>query len=215
MQLISLLDPKLIYFEERQLSKKENYQNLVDKICKFYRLPQCGGELLELILKRDAEVSTVYPNGLAIPHVRIDNFNDTVIAVCIPRKPILDDGKEIRIIVCIITDKTVAKLYLNLVAAIIRVSKVDTFLTSLVQQKDGLAVYNLLKQENLTIKDDLIVKDIMTTNPVIVKETSTIRELADLFSQYNIKNLPVINEQGHFVGEVNILHYLRSAYRII
>jgi nitrogen PTS system EIIA component len=209
MQLISLLDPKLIYFEEAELSKQEIYKNLVDKICKFYKLPQCGQELYDLVIKREAESPTVYPNGLAIPHVRVDDFNDTVIALCIPRKPLLDNGQAIKIICLIITDKTSAKLYLNIVSAIMRSSKSGEFIDALTGLKDGPEVYHFLKKLNISIKDDLTVKDIMTPHPVVINETATIKELADILSEKNIKSLPVVNGLGNLVGEVNILQYLK------
>ncbi|HOV17060.1 MAG TPA: PTS sugar transporter subunit IIA [Candidatus Cloacimonadota bacterium] len=209
MKLISLLDPKLIYFEEDDLPKHEIYRYMVDKICKFYKLPQCGKELYELILKRDAEAPTVYPNGLDIPHVRLDNFNDTLICICIPRRPITDNGQTIRLICLILTDKTSAKLYLNIVSAIVRASKSEDFFTKLLNQKDGNEVYNILKELNLAVKEDLTVKDIMTVEPIVIKETATLKEMGDLLSGHNITNLPVINEAGYFVGEVNILQYLK------
>jgi CBS domain-containing protein len=209
MQLISLLDPKMIYFEEDNLSKEENLKNLVARICKHYKLPNCGENLFRLVMQREAESSTVYPTGLAIPHIRVDNFNDTLIGVCIPRRPIMDNGQEIKCIVLIITDKAVAKLYLNIVAAFMRISKDEALLASLLAQKDGNGVYQLLKHANISVKEDLTVRDIMTPEPVIIQETATIRELADLLGKYNIKTLPVVNQQNIFVGEVNIVQYLK------
>lgn len=209
MQLASLLDPKLIYFEDQPLSKIEAYRKLVNKICAFYKLPDCGSKLFDLVMKRELEASTVYPTGLAIPHIRKDGFNDTVIGICIPRKPIIDDGQEIKLIVLIITDNSSAKLYLNIVADLVRLSKEADVFRKILAEKDGNGVFQILKHANIIIKEDLTIKDIMNNEPITINENQTLKELGDLFSSNNITVLPVVNNAGSFVGEVNILQFLK------
>jgi PTS system nitrogen regulatory IIA component len=209
MQLISLLDPKLIYFEEKNFHKEAILANMVEKICSFYKLPQCGDNLLEQVLQRERESSTVYPTGLAIPHVRMENFSDTVICVCIPRPPLMEEELPIKIFVLIISDKNSAKLYLNIVAAIMKLSKDTAFMESLYKEKDGNGVYNLLKKANIKVKEELTIQDIMTPNPIVINENASLKELGDLLGGNNITFLPVVNQQGQLVGEVNILQYLK------
>jgi mannitol/fructose-specific phosphotransferase system IIA component (Ntr-type) len=209
MQLISLLEPKLIYFDTNSDSKTDALKIMVDLICKHYETPRCRDDLFELVLKREQESSTVYPTGLAIPHVRIDNFDDTVICACIPRKPITENGQLIKIIFLIITDNSSAKLYLNIVSALIRMSRDSAVMAQILAQKDGHGVYHVIKQEDYKVKEDLTVKDIMTTSPATIRDTATIKELAELLSSQNIVNLPVVNDKNEFVGEVDILQYLK------
>jgi mannitol/fructose-specific phosphotransferase system IIA component (Ntr-type) len=209
MQLISLLDPKLIYFDEHSETKVDALKILVERICKKYQLPDCCENLSNLLKKREEESSTTYPTGLAIPHIRKDNFNDTVIGVCIPRKPIFDNGQQVKIIFLIITDKTSSKLYLNVVAAVMLMSKDEAVMKQILSQSDGHDVFNILKKENYSVKEDLTIKDIMTPNPFTIRETATIKELSAIIFKHNIKSLPVVNEQNDFIGEVNILNYLK------
>ncbi len=209
MQLISLLDSKLIYFEEQNLTKDEVYKKLVSKICSFYKLPDCGPNLYELIMKREAEATTVYPTGLAIPHIRMDDFNDTVIGICIPRKPIMDDGQAIKLIVLIITDNSSAKLYLNIVADLVRLSKNTEMFNQILHEKDGNDVFQILKHANIIVKEDLTIKDIMNSEPVTINENATLKQLGDLLSETNITIVPVVDNTGRFVGEVSILQFLK------
>jgi PTS system nitrogen regulatory IIA component len=209
MQLISLLDSKLIYFEEQSLPKEDVYRKLVAKICSFYKLPDCGTRLFNLIMKREAEATTVYPTGLAIPHIRLDGFNDTVIGICIPRKPIIDEEQEIKLIVLIITDNSSAKLYLNIVADLVRLSKNDKLFNQILSEKDSAGVFQILKHANIIIKEDLTIKDIMNTEPITINENATLKELGDVLSGNNITMIPVVSSSGHYVGEVNILQFLK------
>jgi CBS domain-containing protein len=209
MQLISLLDPKLIYFDEHSETKADAMKILVEKICKKFQLPDCCENLTNLLKKREEEAPTTYPTGLAIPHIRKENFNDTVIGVCIPRKPIFDNGQQVKIIFLIITDKTSSKLYLNVVAAVMLMSKDEAVMKQILSQTDGHGVYNILKNENYSVKEDLTIKDIMTPNPITIRDTATIKDLSAIIFKHNIKSLPVVNEQNDFIGEVNILNYLK------
>jgi len=209
MQLISLLDAKLIYFEEQSLPKEEVYRKLVGKICSFYKLPDCGTKLFDLIMKREAEASTVYPTGLAIPHIRLDNFNDTVIGICIPRKPIKDAETDIKLFILIITDNKSAKLYLNIVSTILKMSKDTEFMKKLYQEKDGGGIFQQLKKADIRVVQEVIIQDIMTPDPVVIQDTATLKELGDILGKNNITFVPVVDEQGFLVGEVNILQYLK------
>jgi mannitol/fructose-specific phosphotransferase system IIA component (Ntr-type)/CBS domain-containing protein len=209
MQLISLLDAKLIYFEENKQTKDEILTSMVGKICSFYKLPSCDDRLLEKVLAREKESSTVYPTGLAIPHIRMEGFNDTVICMCVPRHPIRYEDIDIRLFMLIITDKSSAKLYLNLVAAVMKLSKDKEFMEKIYQEKDGNGIYNLLKNTDIRVKQELIIQDIMTPDPFVIKETATLRELGDLLGKHNVTFVPVVDEQGKLVGEVNVLQFLK------
>ena len=209
MQLISLLDSKLIYFEEHPLSKEDAYRKLVAKICNFYKPPDCGNKLFDLVMKREAETTTVYPTGLAIPHVRLDGFDDTIIGICIPRKPILDEGQEIKLIVLIITNNSSAKLYLNIVADLVQLSKNTEMFNRILSEKDGSGVFQILKKANIIVKEDLTIKDIMNSDPITINENATLKQLGDLLSETNITIIPVVNDLGFYVGEVSILQFLK------
>jgi len=81
MLLASFLEAHNILFENRVLTKEQVYKELVDRLCSQYKLPISSSKLLELIFKREEEVSCAYPTGIAIPHIRMDGFNDTLIAM--------------------------------------------------------------------------------------------------------------------------------------
>lgn len=49
----------------------------------------------------------------------------------------------------------------------------------------------------------MLVRDIMTTNPLTVTETTTIHETARLMSRHRITGLPVLNEAHRVIGIVS------------
>lgn len=46
----------------------------------------------------------------------------------------------------------------------------------------------------------MIVRDVMTPNPITVREAASIQEAARLLSRHRISGMPVVNEVGKMVG---------------
>lgn len=209
MHLISYLDPRDIRIEQRILTKQQVYQQMVETICHNHPLPVCGNELLELILQRDQESATAYPSGLAIPHIRMDGFKDTVVGMTFLQNPIDINGFSINWVVLIITDKTSSKLYLNMVSALLALSKDKETVQALSAAQDGHGVMQQLKHLDVEIKKDLTIADIMVKDPVSVRPDAFLRELSDLMNERVTSVLPVTDAQGTYLGDVTILNFLK------
>lgn len=209
MLLSSYLDSKTIFFESQPKSRVEIYQDMAARICKHYRLPDCGERLVDMILARDAQSTTAYPTGIALPHVRMDGFDDTLISICFLAHPIDYDGIPVSVIVLFITEKTASRIYLNIVSALLKLSKNQEAMKELSQQKDGTALIAALKRLGITIKDNLTISDIMDINPVSVLPDAKLRDLTTVMSEHNQAYLPVVDERKRYLGEVDILCLLK------
>jgi CBS domain-containing protein len=60
----------------------------------------------------------------------------------------------------------------------------------------------LLEAAPRLVLDDVKAAELMTPNPVSVREDATVRDLVDLFTRRGISGAPVIDEAGHPVGVV-------------
>ncbi|MDD4310416.1 MAG: PTS sugar transporter subunit IIA [Candidatus Cloacimonetes bacterium] len=209
MQLASFLDALDICHEHRILSKHQVYEHLVDRICAHHHLPISGKGLLDLILRRDEESTTAYSTGIAIPHIRMEGFQDTVVAMTFLQNPLVFDGITVSWVVLIITDKSSSNIYLNIVAALLKLSKDAPAMSALSSTTDGHGVIHLLKKMNIAIKKDVCIADVMIQNPVSINPTSTLKELNILMSLHQVAGLPVVGEGNKYLGEVNILDVLK------
>jgi CBS domain-containing protein len=59
------------------------------------------------------------------------------------------------------------------------------------------------------LKTDLTAKDVMTTEPICVEPSTTIRELWSIFDRNEISGAPVVDQQGRAVGVVSKTDLLR------
>lgn len=58
--------------------------------------------------------------------------------------------------------------------------------------------------------DSIIVKEIMSDNPVVVRSDRSLREAARLMLQHNIGGLPVVDESGRLVGMITKTDVVRA-----
>ena len=209
MYLSDLLDAKSIVHENRVLTQEQIYTTLVERICKHNRLPVCGSALVDLIMERDRESSTAYPTGIAIPHIRMDNFEDTLVAMAFLQNPIDYEGTKVHWICLIITDKSSSNLYLNLVASLLKISKDTALMSSLMTATDGIHVLQRFKALEIPIKKELTLSDIMITDVVSIRPDARLSELSAMICSRNLSFVPVVDENGIYLGEVNILRLLK------
>ncbi|MCB5253848.1 MAG: CBS domain-containing protein [Candidatus Cloacimonadaceae bacterium] len=208
MFLSDLLDSKAILHESEALSKEQVYSKLVDRICKRHHLPICGEALLELILARDQVSSTAYPTGISIPHIRMDNFEDTVVAMAFLDSPLDYEGTPVHWVCLVITDKSSSRLYLNLVAGLLKMSK-DSQLLKSMMAADSLGVVQEIKALEIPLAKEITLADIMESNPISISPDALLSELGDIISNNNISFIPVTDDSGNYLGEVSILRLLK------
>lgn len=209
MLLSSYLEADTIAFEPALKSRTELYTDMLGRINRNHRLPIPTNEVVDLILARDAVSSTAYPSGIAIPHIRMDNFNDTVIAMTFLQNPLDYAGIPVKLVVLIITDKSSSKLYLNIVAALLRLSTDESILHQLQQSRDGASVLATLRKHNVTIKAELTISDIMDSNPVTIQPEAKLRDLGNLLEEKHVAGMPVVKSDGTYLGEVDVLNLLK------
>ncbi|MCB5269393.1 MAG: CBS domain-containing protein [Candidatus Cloacimonetes bacterium] len=209
MLLSNLLDAKSILHESRILSKEQVYRLLVERICHHRKLPICGEGLVQLILQRDSQSSTAYPTGIAIPHIRMEDFHDTVIGMAFLQNPIDYEGTKVEWVCLVITDKSSSNIYLNLVAALLKLSKDAPLIRELGELRDGHAVVQRLHKMEIQIKREITLGDIMISEPITISADARLSELGAIFSSRGLTSLPVVDNDNRYLGEVNILHLLK------
>ncbi len=209
MLLSSYLDTKLIYHEASPRTREEIYHEMVARICHLYTMPVSAAKLEELVLERDSESSTAYSTGLAIPHVRLDGFNDTLIAMCFLEHPTDYEGTPVSWIVLIITNRSSSKLYLSIVASLMKLAKNEETIRELRLIKEPGALISQVKRMMVTVKETLTIADLMITEPITISPDAKLRELGKIMNGRDIAVVPVVDEQMRYLGEVDVLKLLK------
>jgi PTS system nitrogen regulatory IIA component len=201
MKLGSFIDKKAILVGDNFSSVLEAVEGLINIFDKMDVLPVSSGEVKKKILEREALGSTVLPSGIAIPHGRIEGFQDLLIGVWIPKEPLKTDEGEIKIVFFFLTSLVGSLNYLPVLSSIAKSCAVDNFPDNL----KGASLNEIHQYFNtMVIRKDLTVEDIMTPNPITCSQETTVGELSDIFYSKGLSYMPVVDEKNHQIGEVTI-----------
>lgn len=207
MKLGSLVGKEFIITGDQFSSVVEAADGLVDLINKKIKLPVDAAEVKKIIREREALGGTVLPPGVAIPHGRVEGFQDILMGIWVPTTPLETDQGPLKILFFFITSKVGSPLYLPVLSCLGKYFSDSEFLDSLMG-KTALQIHDLLN--TMQLKKEITIEDIMTTDPVSCNENMSLAQLADLFYQKRLSFLPVVNNRNQLVGEVTIKDLLSN-----
>ncbi len=207
MKLVSLIDKDCVKVESDVSTKEQAISFLADAIVKEHKISLTKEEIVDKVFEREALGGTSFETGIAIPHARLENFNDLLIAVCVPKKPFFDNNIEIKMVVLILTSKTSSKTYLQVLSSFAQISQDKDIFNKLSASKNTGDFINAV--ENVKIKKDLTVEDIMTSDLITVTPENSLKEILDIFYKNKISYLPVVDSNGAFIGEITMIDLLK------
>ena len=208
MKLISILDRDCIHPRAKVKSKEEAIDLVLDQFVSNYKAKQKSSEMKEAILDREKLGGTLFENGMAVPHARLEGFNDLFIGIVIPETPFSDEnGALINSMVIFLTTKSGTSLYLKTLAAFAQMGMDESKYQKFLSCKDKDDVIETLK--DLYIEKELTVKDIMSPSVLSVGPDETVKELINLLYKHKISYVPVVNGEQKIIGEVNVSDLLK------
>ncbi|MCB5245562.1 MAG: CBS domain-containing protein, partial [Candidatus Cloacimonetes bacterium] len=102
-----------------------------------------------------------------------------------------------------------SKIYLNIVSALLKISEDEEMMTQLRSFNNGIEVINYLRQCKIKVGQELSVADLMVKNPVCVTPDTLLSKLDSLMNEHNISCIPVVDNEGRYLGEISILDVLK------
>lgn len=210
LHLSSLLNKDLIKINVTCDSIETIYSILLDEICETFSLPVNCSDLLQTIIEREKESSTVFPTGVAIPHVHIENMDDTIIGVAIPSEPVSTEHGDTKMVILVISGTLQNTLYLHILQSIIKLSKDQELFNKLVKVKKPEDFIELIACGDFALKRNVTVSDLMSNKIYYVTKDTSLRELGNIFFDKNFGYCPVVDDESNLVGEVTLLDFLMT-----
>lgn len=144
---------------------------------------------------------TLLPNGLSLPHGRVEGINDLIVGVWVPETPLQTEEGEIKILFFFITSISGSSLYLPVLSSIAKSCMNDELLPKILSGNRD-EIHQIF--ENVSIKKEITVEDLMTPNPITCGVKTTLAELSDMFYKNGLSYIPVVDDDMKQVGEVTI-----------
>lgn len=210
MKLSSHLDPKFIMLNFQGSTIEEVISKMIEKISDESSDIKNNKELIkQTVLKRETELSTAIGNGIAIPHGRLKDFKDFIIAIAVietPFKMNLIGQKEeenVDFVVLILSDILKNKTMLKVMSAISKLSlRNSEIFEKLKKSKTSPELIALIQDSNIKIESQIIASDLFDNSLQPVTSTTTLEIVAQRLIAEQISGLPVVDEQGNFLGEI-------------
>src|SRR6056297_3633212 len=208
MKLSSLLNENLIFFDVELDDYKKVYELVAKEISKQYNLNK--DNIYEAFLKRDKLGHSLTPDGIALPHGRIDNFDDLIVSI-VKTKNYLDiaTGKA-KLFITLLTSNTGSHLYLKSLAGFAQlISKYSENVLNLSTKEEFIDFMNSL---DIRIDEPVRIKDIMDNEKVVVKKQEKLTNVMDKMKKHDLTYLPVVDDNDQYIGKIEIVSILKIAY---
>jgi len=152
-------------------------------------------------------------------HIKLGDMKVADIRHLLVKEPAVINKKQSikELLTRIINDSRTRHVYVvdnaGILIGTVRMNRIVQYLfpfAAMIEQGNELSIGNLANFEAET------VQDVMDENPYFVKSSTPLSEMAEMLIQEKINELPVLDDDMHIVGQVNvyevIMAYLKEKY---
>ena len=192
MKFSSYLNPDYIFPNLEVNSKEEIIRKIVEKVAEDNKtVSKQKDEIIKNILKREEEISTCIGSGIFLPHTRMKDFSDFIIAVATVKNDLeaevggTNEKDNIKIVFLIISDVLKNK---NLLKTMSAISKIALKRPEIIEKLKGTSYP---KQ----------IIELLTSNDIEIEHKITAEVVKRLILEKR-SALPVLSDNGELLGEI-------------
>ncbi|MGL5279956.1 MAG: PTS sugar transporter subunit IIA [Cetobacterium sp.] len=209
MKLSSYLSEDKIISNLKGETFEELITNLLKELAKTNKQVKVEQEFMKkAILKRESEASTYIGNGVAIPHARLEYFDDIIVSIAFPEKNItmkniMGENEPVDFIVLIVADVLKNKNILKIMSGISRLclKNKDVF-KEILTYKSPEKTIEILNKMKIEIDHNITAEDLFTTSILPAKENNTLEDIAKRIIMDRVSGIPVVDNHNNFLGEI-------------
>lgn len=211
MRLSSYLTSNYILIDLEAETIEEAIEKTVEKLATKSEKIKNEEEIIKnTLLERERKMSTAIGDGIAVPHGRIEGFNDFIAAIAILKEPIKmevagkKEHEDVKILVFMISDSINNKLILSVMSDFVKLSKDNPELISKLKNVSRASqVLNLFDKTNIELSHDIVAEDMMQENIIPLDPENILKDVEARLIAEDIRGLPVVNKYGEFLGEIS------------
>ncbi|TYB31201.1 MAG: CBS domain-containing protein [Candidatus Mcinerneyibacterium aminivorans] len=208
MKLSSILNKDLIFFDADLKDYKKVYELVSEKISEKYNLNKKN--IYQAFMERDKLGHSLTPKGIALPHGRIDNFDDLIIAIVKTKNSISIANGKAKLFITLLTSNTGSHLYLKSLAGFAKlISKYSDECLNISSRDEFIDFINSL---DIRVDEPIRIKEIMDDRKIVVRKNEKLTDVMDKMKKYDMTYLPVVDKNDHYIGKVEIVSILKIAY---
>ncbi len=210
MKFSNYLDSNLIFTDVKGTNMEEVIKDMMEKLAaKEKNLAARKDEITQSVIKREEEFSTAIGKNTAIPHARIENFNDFIVALGVVETPFearvegTSKKDSIEIVFLIVSDILKNKNILKIMSAVTKlVIKYPHIADKIKTLKSAGEIYKAVQEADIEIGHKITAEDVLSPDIIPASPETTLEEIAKRLISEHISGLPVVDKNGEFLGEI-------------
>lgn len=210
MKFASYLNSDFIFTDINRENIDDIIREMIEKMSNQDKTIRDKKEIIiNSVLRREHEISTNIGGGIAVPHGRMENFNDFIIGICVLPNPIqmeiASTGKfsSVNIIFLVLCDVLKNKNILKMMSAISKLGLNNKeILDKVIVEKSPNKILELIQSANIEVGDKIIAEDVLSPDIIPATPNDTLEFIAKRLILEGISGLPVVNKDGNFLGEI-------------
>jgi nitrogen PTS system EIIA component len=213
MNLSKIFDPDFIKLNLTAATKDKAVCQLAEVFCQKYR-EKNKQEIIAAVYEREKLGNTSMGRGVAFPHARTDIVTGLYVVLGIYHEGIpaeTPDNKPLHLVILLLTPRNISKAYLQSLSGLANFARRPDTLPQLLAAKTVMEVIDIIHQVGINVERDLIVGDVMTSDPIAITPEKTIKEAVNLIFKYKVSGLPVVDTEGKLLGEISETDLLKFA----
>lgn len=160
--------------------------------------------ILKAIEARENQVSTRMNDDFAIPHARLPQLNNFALCITTLNKPMeYDAGKSIKYACMLIVPESKPETVIKLISVLVKMLSMPGMPEAMLRITKYEEFIDFIKSQNLDLDFVITGRDLMRQEKVTLPPDMPLRQATRIMSEKGLTNLPVVDENGVMVGEVN------------
>jgi PTS system nitrogen regulatory IIA component len=194
-------------------SQRELFESMLTPLCRTdASVPRAElqySSILTAIESRETQNSTAMGNGVAFPHARLENLASPIVALGVLPSPILFGDQETTVVCLILVPQDEPSVSLKIMASLSKMLRDERKCQQVAEAQTPEQLKAIFEREDLQIDQPILARDIMHPPSISVTPETPIREVASLMSARQLFVVPVLDAEGHLLGDITASHLFR------
>lgn len=189
-------------------SRNKVLDQILETLCTddFYTVnPQLAhADILEALIRREAQRTTAVGEGIAFPHARLEHVSQALFAIATFDEPVMFEEMPVRIVCLFLVPASDASISLKLMAQLSRLLMDPAVREQVLRTNESEELRSIFKHHNPRIDKPILARDIMRPPRFSIREDEPVSKCTHTMSVNNLMAIPVINDDHQVLGEITV-----------
>ncbi len=166
----------------------------------------------DALIERENAVPTVVGPGIAMPHVRLTTIKQIIVGIATSKQGIKyadNIDNPVKLIILTLAPKAAPGAYLQAVSSLAKICQDPATADIVAGLTTPEEIWRFFDRGGMVLSEYLHACDMMMPVTIKLQEHDTLEHAIDLFVRHQVRDVPVVDKDGDFIGVVTTHELLR------